>query len=410
MKDSREDHVTPDPEVPAADKSPAAVKYVNQLLRDAVKSRASDIHLESTEDRTGRVRLRIDGRLNEIPGPGGELFAHVLRRVMTMAALEAADESMPQDGRTMIKIHEQTVDIRVSAVPTLYGPRVVMRILLREGVILGLDKIGLLDDDLAQLRELCGTPSGIIICTGPTGSGTTTLLYSMLQEINREEVCVMTVEDPVEYSFAGMGQIQIRPQAGLGFERAIRHILRQDPDVIMVGEIRDLGILNACVQCALTGHLVLTTLHANTASGAIKRVMDVGIEPFLVNASITAIVAQRLVRVLCPKCRKPTDPPKHSMPPEAVELLWTLKDAEFFGPVGCEHCHQGYRGRTGINEILMMNDPIRQIVSETADVLAIRDAACQGGMKTMLQNGLEKAARGITSIEDVIRVAPRDVN
>ena len=300
------------------------------------------------------------------------------------------------------------IDLRISTVPTIDGERLVARILDREAApLLDLPKIGLINEDLEKVRQLCRLPNGIVIANGPTGSGKTTLLYSMLNEINTPERCIITVEDPVEYDLTGPAQIQISPQIGLTYARAIRSILRQDPDVIMIGELRDLETTELAVQCALTGHLMFTTLHANTSVGAIQRLLDIGLDAFMINASVKGVVSQRLVRVLCPKCRKPVKPATHSMPPEAVELIATWKDATFYGPGGCKECADtGYRGRTAIHEILVIDDRIRQLVTDGADMSAVREAACDAGFKTMMTNGLEKAAQGTTSIEEVLRVAP----
>ena len=386
----------------------AATKSVNQLLLDAVNRRASDIHLDPTEDRGGKIRLRIDGALREIARPAREEFGKIVNRIKLMSALDIAERRLPQDGRIMLTINGKHVDLRVSLVPVHFGERLVLRILPRDAVDVGLEHVGLSGQDLETVRRLCHLPSGIIICNGPTGCGKTTLLYSMLQEVDREKCCVITIEDPVEYSFEGLGQIQVDGQRGLTYARALRHVLRQDPDVIMVGEIRDLQTLEACVQCALTGHLVLTTLHTNTAPEAIRRILDVGVEPYRLNASLAAVISQRLVRKLCPDCKKQVDPPLHSVPPEAAEFIRALGKKSFFGPSGCDACGAGYRGRTAIHEILVMDDRIRRAVADGVDLAALRAAARESGMRTMLANGLEKAAGGVTSVEEVVRVLPAD--
>ena len=385
----------------------AATKNVNQLLLDAVNRRASDIHLDPTEG-GGKIRLRIDGALREIARPSKDEFTRIVNRIKLMGALDIAERRLPQDGRIMLTINGKHVDLRVSLVPVHFGERLVLRILPRDAVDVGLEHVGLSGQDLETVRRLCHLPSGIIICNGPAGCGKTTLLYSMLQEVDREKCCVITIEDPVEYSFEGLGQIQLDARRGLTYARALRHVLRQDPDVIMVGEIRDLQTLEACVQCALTGHLVLTTLHTNTAPEAIRRILDVGLEPYRLNASLAAVISQRLVRKLCPDCKKQVDPPLHSVPPEAAEFIRALGKKSFFGPSGCDACGAGYRGRTAIHEILVMDDRIRRAVADGVDLAALRAAARESGMRTMLANGLEKAAGGVTSVEEVVRVLPAD--
>ena len=379
---------------------------VYQMLRDAIDRGASDIHLDPIEDRGGKIRLRIDGALQEIARPPREEFGRIVNRIKLMSALDVAERRVPQDGRIMLAFNGKRCDVRVSVVPVHFGERLVLRILPRGAVDVDLEQVGLSGKELETVRRLCHLPNGIIISNGPAGCGKTTLLYSMLQEIDREKCCVITIEDPVEYSFEGLGQIQVDARRGLTYARALRHVLRQDPDVIMVGEVRDLQTLEACVQCALTGHLVLTTLHTNSGPEAIRRILDVGLEPYRLNASLAAVVSQRLVRMLCPDCKKRVDPPLHSVPPEAGEFISGLAGKGFYGPVGCGACGAGYRGRTAIHEILVMDDSLRRAVADGADLAKLREAARESGMKTMLADGLEKASRGITSVEEVVRVVP----
>ena len=291
------------------------VAYVTALIKEAIGARASDIHIDCGEGGTGHVRLRIDGVLREQPAPPEGMLLRAVSRFKIMAALDVAERRLPQDGRILLQIDGESYDLRVSVVPACFGERVVARILARRRVQLELSKLGLADEDDRKIRGLCRLPSGMVIVTGPTGSGKTTLLYSMLMEIRDPGVCVLTVEDPVEYTFDGIGQIQIRPAIGLTFARAIRSVLRQDPDVVLVGELRDLEMMQLCSQVALTGHLLLTTLHADTAAGAVQRLIDCGVEPFLVNSAVKATISQRLIRKLCPKCRRPAEPALHSVPP-----------------------------------------------------------------------------------------------
>ena len=386
------------------------VKLLNLILIQAIKDKASDIHFEPFED-AFKVRCRVDGVLYEMQPPPRELAARIVTRIKVMASMDIAERRLPQDGRIQTVMDGRPYDLRVSSVPVMHGERIVLRILDREAVVLDLERLGLLDDDLAAVRELCYLPNGIVVVNGPTGSGKTTLLYSMLHEIDRDKCCVMSAEDPVEYRLDGVAQIQVNARRGLGFARILRSILRQDPDVIMLGEIRDLETLQIAVQCALTGHLLMTTLHANTSPGAIKRLLDMGLEPFLVNGSLAAVVTQRLVRVLCPECKEAAEPPLHSIPPQAAEFVRAAGPARFFAAKGCEACHgTGYRGRTAIHEILIPDERVRRAVAASADLAGIRDAALAAGMRPMLANGLAKAARGITSIQEVCRVAPHGPN
>jgi len=406
--------LVPEPEMimsrEEADKS-STVQYVNLTIIDAVNQRASDIHFDPTEDGRGRVRLRVDGVLRDIEPPAKGLFPKVVSRIKIMANLDLAERRLPQDGRIAVNLSGKAVDLRVCVAPTVLGERVVMRLLDREAVVLDLERIGLLDDDVAAVRELCHLPNGIVICNGPTGSGKTTLLYAMLMEVDRDRSCVMSAEDPVEYRLDGVGQIQVAARRGLTFPRALRSILRQDPDVILVGEIRDLETVQVCVQCSLTGHLLMTTLHANTSPGAVRRLLDMGLEPFLVNATLAGVVTQRLVRVLCPECKHAAEPVLHSIPPSAVEFILKRPDTTFYAPIGCEACQgTGYRGRTAIHEVLVPHDRVREAVAASADLASIRNAALAAGMRPMLINGLEKAARGITSVQEVCRVVPHGPN
>jgi general secretion pathway protein E len=383
-------------------------EYLSTVLKQAFEARASDIHFDPTESGRGLVRMRVDGVLHQVDPPEEGLFPKVIDYIKVMGAMNVAERTTPQHGQCTMDRGGR--HMHISTVPTIHGERVVLRILPcgKQEILPGLDMVGLAGDDLEKVRRLCQLPSGMVIVTGPAGSGKTTLLYSMLMEMNRHKECIMTIEDPVEFSFEGLGQIQTRPQAGLTYAKVMRSVLYQDPDVIMVGELLDLETLQLGVLIANTGHLLLSTMHANTAVGVIRRLTDMGLETYSINASLAGVIAQRLVRVLCDKCKQPKPvPPTHSLPPEAAEFLSKRPEARFHGPVGCEDCRgTGYRGRTGIHEILVMNDEIRQILAESANMSAMQQAASRAGAKTLLQSGLEKAVAGITSIEEVLRVAP----
>jgi type II secretory ATPase GspE/PulE/Tfp pilus assembly ATPase PilB-like protein len=389
--------------------SPEAIEYVSDLIAKALQARAGDLHFDQGERGRGHVRMRIDGVLHEVDPPPEGTFPKVIDYIKVMAGMNVAERRLPQDGQCAAR----TYNLRVSTVPAYYGERAVIRIINREteDILLGLPTLGLSDEDLGRVQRLCHLPSGLVVVNGPTGSGKTTLLYSMLMELNQPDRAIITVEDPVEFTFDRIGQIQIRPQIGLTFARAVRHMLRQAPNVIMVGEIRDLEIAECVVQAALTGHLVLTTLHANNSVLAIKRILDIGIQPHLVNSALAGVISMRLVRTLCGECKQPADLPRHSVPPEAAQFVASRKDARFFKPKGCEHCRAtGFSGRTAIFEVLTMNDRLRQLIADTADLAAMREGAKDGGMKTMLMDGLTKAGQGITSVEEVLRVAPVGAN
>ena len=411
MSPTQEDH----PDLTLSDDAEGqpseVVKCLNLTIREAVEQRASDIHLDPTEDGRGRVRLRVDGVLRDFEPPPAGLFASLVSRIKTFSHMDLTERRLTQDGRIKLNVAHRALDLRVSLVPTVFGERIVMRILERSQIAFDLERLGLFDDALAALRGLCALPTGLVIVNGPTGSGKTTLLYSMLYALDRKRRCVMSIEDPVEYHLDDVSQIQVDAKRGLTFGRALRHVMRQDPDVIMIGELRDLPTLQGAVTAAVTGHLALTTLHANTSPGAVKRMLDMGLEPYLLNNAVAGVVSLRLVRVLCPKCRQEADPALHSVPPEAAELIERLPDAAFCGPKGCEHCAgTGYRGRTGIYEILIPNDRVHQAVLAAAGLDAIRNAALATGMTPMLLNGLRTAARGITSVQEVCRVAPHGPN
>ena len=381
------------------------ITLVTRILKQAFTERASDVHVEPHRDGV-HIRYRVDGVLREAEPLPAKLASAVISRLKLMASLNLAERRLPQDGRIMLNIEGKEVDLRVSTVPTVHGERITIRILDRSMVFLTLDRIGLAGDTLESIRSLCRLPNGLVICTGPTGSGKTTLLYAMLSEVNNVRTNVMSVEDPVEYDIKGVSQIQVFPAIGLTFARVIRSMLRQDPDVIMVGEIRDLETAQMCVQAALTGHLVLTTLHTNTAPAALNRLLDIGLEPFLVNSVVAGCVAQRLVRTLCKDCKQEAKPDLNALPPEVGEFIAEMGYKTFWAPKGCSACNgTGYRGRTAIHEVLIPDDGVRKAVSESAKALAVYRAALAAGMRPMLLDGVRKAAEGITSLREVLRVS-----
>lgn len=379
------------------------IKLVNLILSRAVKERASDIHLEPYQH-TVTVRYRIDGVLYNSLNLPKHIQSALVSRVKVMARLNIAEKRLPQDGRIDIRIGDKEVDIRVSVIPTAFGERVVLRLLDKTGVIFRLDDLGIDEKRLRLFDGLIHSPHGIILVTGPTGSGKTTTLYGALSTINNPEINIITIEDPVEYQMNGIGQIQVNPKIDLTFARGLRSIVRQDPDVILVGEIRDRETAEIAIQSSLTGHLVFSTLHTNDAAGAITRITDMGIEPFLVSSSVIAVIAQRLVRVLCTECRESYVPDG-----EALEKIGADPDLfngrTVYRSVGCPACmNTGFRGRTAIFEMMVFDDELKKLVLTTADANRIREVAVKAGMMTLLQDGVRKVMDGVTTIEEVFRV------
>ncbi len=377
-------------------------KLLNLVLLQAIKEKASDIHFEPFEDEF-KMRYRIDGVLYEMVPPPKYIALAIASRVKVMAELDIAERRLPQDGRIELIVHDQPIDLRVSILPTMFGESVVLRILDRGNVSLSLDKLGLRKDDLVTFRQLMGKPNGVIINTGPTGSGKTTTLYAALSELNVPEVKILTAEDPVEYDIDGLVQTQIKTEVGLTFARALRSFLRQDPDVILVGEIRDLETAQISVQAALTGHLVFTTLHTNDAPSAIARLLDLGLEAFLVTATLEAVIAQRLVRRICAYCKeeyKPTEDQimQLGLRPEDVE------DTTFHFGKGCDYCNgTGYRSRLGLYEIMAMTDELRDLIMDSASTAVLRRAAVKNGMRTLRESGLKAIYEGITTLDEIVK-------
>lgn len=392
-----------------ADDEAPIIRLVNSLLFQAVKDRASDIHIEPFE-RDLDVRFRIDGILYDVISPPKRFQPIIISRVKIMAGLNIAEKRLPQDGRIRIKLAGKDVDIRVSIVPTAFGERVVMRLLDRTATLLQLEDLGLVGPKLALVHRLIHQTHGIILVTGPTGSGKTTTLYAALSKINTTDQNIITIEDPIEYQLHGVGQIQVNPKIELTFANGLRSILRQDPDVIMVGEIRDAETAEIAIQAALTGHLVFSTLHTNDSFGAMTRLLDMGIEPFLVSSSVIAVMAQRLVRRVCTNCRVPHTPTDEELQEIGVDPRRRVA-AEVYRPgSGCPQCKQtGYRGRSGIHELLVVDDDIRALVMKNADAAAIRREATAKGMNTLREDGADKVLTGMTTIEEVLRVTQEDL-
>ncbi|HEX7045721.1 MAG TPA: type II secretion system ATPase GspE [Burkholderiales bacterium] len=378
------------------------VRLINALLSQAVREGASDIHIEPFETRSV-VRYRIDGVLRDVLEPPQAIHGLVVSRVKIMARLDIAEKRMPQDGRITLRLAGRPVDVRVSTLPTAHGERVVMRLLDKQAGRLTLSAIGMAPETLKMLNELINQPHGILLVTGPTGSGKTTTLYAALSQLDTRSHNIMTVEDPIEYDLDGIGQTQVNPKTDLTFARALRAILRQDPDIIMIGEIRDLETAQIAVQASLTGHLVLATLHTNDSVGAVTRLVDMGIEPFLVASSLIGVLAQRLVRRLCPQCRKPRAP-------DAAErrlLQLAAGDAGTINvPGGCSACaNSGYQGRTGVFELLTIDDTMRTLIHDGASEERLREHARANGMRSIREDGLRWVLAGETSIDEVLRVS-----
>ena len=379
------------------------IRLVNLVIQRAVELRASDIHIEPFENRL-KVRYRVDGVLEEAESPPANLTAAVISRIKIMAKLNIAERRLPQDGRIMVRVQGKELDLRVSSVPTAHGESVVMRLLDRESVVLDFKALGFTDEFLSQFMHVLEQPHGILLVTGPTGSGKTTTLYAALSQLNTPDVKIITVEDPVEYQIEGINQIQVKPQIGLDFAHALRSIVRQDPDIIMIGEMRDLETSRIAIQSALTGHMVLSTLHTNSAAGGITRLLDMGVEDYLLTSTVNGILAQRLVRKL-----ERTHAERYEATPEVIEEFGLRR----FQPTGPIHLWRpkpsplsisGYLGRGTIMEFLVMNDDLRRLVMQHAGMGEIEEAARKAGMRTMYEDGLVKAMQGITTIEEVLRV------
>lgn len=380
------------------------VRLVNLIIQRATEMSASDVHIEPFEDRL-KVRYRIDGVLQEMEAPPTHFTAAIISRIKLMANLNIAERRLPQDGRIRLRVQGKELDIRVSTVPTMHGESVVMRLLNKESITLEFATLGFADDTLKEFLEVLTLPYGMILVTGPTGSGKTTTLYTVLNRLNTTERKIITVEDPVEYELEGINQIQVNPGIELTFANSLRSIVRQDPDVIMVGEMRDLETARICVQSALTGHLVLSTLHTNDAPSSVARLVEMGVEDYLLTSTVNAVIAQRLVRVLCPACRQAYKPLAATVKKTGLDRVATARGLRLFRAQGCEQCNgSGYRGRTAILELMVITDPIRRLVLQRADAVTLQREAIKQGMRTMYDDGLRKTVAGTTTIEEVVRV------
>ena len=379
------------------------IKLVNLMLSQAVKARASDIHIEPTQTRL-KIRHRVDGILYDMLSPPKHIQSTLISRVKIMAQMNIAEKRLPQDGRIEIRIGDKNIDIRASTIPTAFGERVVLRLLDKTNILLRVSDLGMPQERLKAFDRLIRSAYGIILVTGPTGSGKTTTLYAALSSINNTDINIITIEDPIEYQIEGIGQIQVNPKIDLTFANGLRSIVRQDPDVILVGEIRDLETAEIAIQSALTGHLVFSTLHTNDSASAVTRLIDMGIEPFLVTSSVIAILAQRLVRIICHDCKEAYNPDEESLKNIGITPDMSAGKKIYRGR-GCPSClNTGYRGRTGIFESMILSDTLKSLIIKTSDANAIKNMAVDQGMITLRQDGAQKVLNGITTIEEIFRV------
>ena len=382
------------------------IKLVNHIISQSIKARASDIHIEPYQT-SFKVRYRVDGILYDLLTPPKWIQPTLISRIKVMAKMDIAEKRLPQDGRLEIKMGDQEIDVRVSTIPISFGERVVLRLLRKTSALLNFSDLGLEPEKLNLLENLVRSPSGIILVTGPTGSGKTTTLYAILSSINIPDINIITIEDPVEYQIQGISQIQVNPKINLTFAQGLRSIVRQDPDVILIGEIRDQETAEIAVQSALTGHLVFSTLHTNDSASAITRLVDIGVEPFLISSTVIAVVAQRLVRILCSDCKEPYTPDEISL--NGIGITQNqIKNSIIYKAKGCEKClNTGYRGRIGIFEIMTLGYKLKNLILKTYDSYRIKEEALRFNLVTLRQDGIQKVLNGITTIEEVLRVAEK---
>ena len=383
------------------------IRFVNLIIADAIRKRASDIHLEPYE-KVFRVRYRIDGVLHDMMNPPKQMEPAILSRVKIMANLDIAERRLPQDGRLSVKFQNREIDLRVSSLPTIYGEKIVMRVLDKGSIVLDLARLGFEEDDLARFKKIITTPYGMILVTGPTGSGKSTTLYAAIATINNPDINIITAEDPVEFNIAGINQVLVREDIGYNFSAALRAFLRQDPDVILVGEMRDLETAQIAIRAALTGHLVFSTLHTNDAPSTVTRLQDMGIPPFLISSSLLLVIAQRLVRRICLECREPLQVPVSAL----IDVGFRPEEAEslrVYAGKGCANCaNTGYKGRISVHEIMWMIPELQEAIVRQRPANEIKDIAVKAGMRTLRQTGLRKVANGLTTIDEVLRVTFAD--
>jgi general secretion pathway protein E len=388
---------------------PPVIRLVNDVLFRALQLRASDIHVHPYETKV-QIRYRIDGILYDVLTLNRNVLPLITSRIKVMAGMDIAERRMPQDGRSSVRLGQREVDLRVSTVPTNFGERSVLRLLDKSTGVLALEELGLWKDDLKKLDSLLHRAHGVIFVTGPTGSGKSTSLYAYLNRINSAEKNVLTIEDPIEYQLEGISQIQVANKKGMTFATSLRHVLRQDPDVIMVGEVRDIETARMAIQSSLTGHLVFSTLHTNDSAGAVSRLLDLGVEPYLVSSSVIAIIAQRLVRRICPECKQPTEPQENDLRMLGLDSSQEAKDTTFYVGAGCERCFQtGYRGRTGIYEVMLIDEQIQELIFRQETAGCIKRHALDMGMPTLRMDGARKVLAGTTTVSEVLRVTQADV-
>jgi len=389
---------------------PPVIRLVNDILFRALQLRASDIHVHPYEAKI-QIRYRIDGILYDVLSLNRNVLPLVVSRIKVMAGMDIAERRLPQDGRCSVRIGQREVDLRISTVPTSYGERSVLRLLDKSTGLFKLDELGLIGEDLKKFDSLLSRSHGVIFVTGPTGSGKSTTLYACLNRINSAEKNVITIEDPIEYQLDGISQIQVASKKGMNFATSLRHVLRQDPDVIMVGEVRDIETARMAIQSSLTGHLVFSTLHTNDSAGAVSRLLDLGVEPYLVSSSLIAIIAQRLVRKVCPDCKEPVEPAPHELRELGLGSSGTDGNGgKFFVGRGCERCFQtGYRGRTGIYEMMLISEEIQNLIYKRETAGTIKKIALDAGMQTLRMDGARKMLAGITTVSEVLRVTQTDI-
>ncbi len=383
------------------------IRFVNLIIADAIRKRASDIHLEPYE-KVFRVRYRIDGVLHDMMNPPKQMEPAILSRVKIMANLDIAERRLPQDGRLSVKFQNREIDLRVSSLPTIYGEKIVMRVLDKGSIVLDLARLGFEEDDLARFKKIITTPYGMILCTGPTGSGKSTTLYAAIATINNPDINIITAEDPVEFNIAGINQVLVREDIGYNFSSALRAFLRQDPDVILVGEMRDLETAQIAIRAALTGHLVFSTLHTNDAPSTVTRLQDMGIPPFLISSSLLLVIAQRLVRRICLECREPVQVPVSAL----IDVGFRPEEAEslrVYAGKGCANCaNTGYKGRISVHEIMWVIPELQEAIVRQRPANELKEIAVKAGMRTLRQTGLRKVANGLTTIDEVLRVTFAD--